>query len=117
MTLNRRTLAMLAQAQAVYGGELEITGHAITQGSYSNSVQASFGTHSGGGAVDLSVLQRGTYTVLWEEIEPLLSDQELPLSVRYWEGAVVARGTAAGRPVTGRGYVEMTGYAAAPPAR
>jgi predicted secreted hydrolase len=51
------------------------------------------------------------------EVEPLLSDQELPLLVRYWEGAVVARGTAAGRPVTGRGYVEMTGYAAAPPAR
>jgi predicted secreted hydrolase len=51
------------------------------------------------------------------ELEPLLADQELPLSVRYWEGAVVARGTAAGRPVTGRGYVELTGYAAAPPAR
>ena len=63
---------MLANAQQIYGGELEITGYAITQGSYNNSVEASFGTHSGGGAVDLSVLQRGTYTVLWDDIEPLL---------------------------------------------
>ncbi|HKY53800.1 MAG TPA: hypothetical protein VJM08_05800 [Anaerolineales bacterium] len=71
-TLNQRTLAMLAHAQELYGGELELTGHAITQGSYNNSVEASFGTHSGGGAVDLSVLQRDTYTVLWDDIEPLL---------------------------------------------
>jgi hypothetical protein len=71
-TLNQRTLAMLAHAQGLYGGELEITGHAITQGSYNSSVEASFGTHSGGGAVDLSVLRRDTYTVLWDDIEPLL---------------------------------------------
>lgn len=71
-TLNMRTFAMLANAQQIYGGEIEITGYAITQGSYNNSVEASFGTHSGGGAVDLSVLQRGTYTVLWDDIEPLL---------------------------------------------
>ena len=71
-TLNQRTMAMLAQAQVLYGGELEITGYAITQGSYNSSVEASFGTHSGGGAVDLSVLQPGTYTVLWNDIEPLL---------------------------------------------
>lgn len=51
------------------------------------------------------------------EIEPLLEDQELPLAVRYWEGAVGARGTVAGRPVAGRGYVELTGYAAPPPER
>ena len=71
-TLNQRTLSMLAHAQGLYGGELEITGHAITQGSYHDSVAASFGTHSGGGAVDLSVLRRDTYTVLWDDIEPLL---------------------------------------------
>ena len=71
-TLNQRTMAMLAHAQQLYGGELEITGHAITQGSYNSSVEASFGTHSGGGAVDLSVLRRDTYTVLWGDIEPLL---------------------------------------------
>ena len=71
-TINQRTLVMLTHAQELYGGELELTGHAITQGSYSNAVSASFGTHSGGGAVDLSVLRRGTYTVLWDDIEPLL---------------------------------------------
>lgn len=73
-TINQRTLAMLTHAQELYGGELELTGHAITQGSYSNAVSASFGTHSGGGAVDLSVLREGTYTVLWDDIEPLLRD-------------------------------------------
>lgn len=72
MTLNQRTLSMLAHAQELYGGEIEITGHAITQGSYTDGVSASFGTHSGGGAVDLSVLRRGTYEVLWEDIPPLL---------------------------------------------
>lgn len=29
----------------------------------------------------------------------------------YWEGAVDYRGTTGGRPVAGRGYLEMTGYA------
>lgn len=71
-TLNQRTIAMLAHAQQLYGGELELTGHAITQGSYHDNGAASFGTHLGGGAVDLSVLRRGTYTVLWDDIEPLL---------------------------------------------
>ena len=70
--INQRTLAMLAHAQELYGGEIELTGSAITQGSYSNAVAASFGTHAGGGAVDLSVMRQGTYTVLWDDIDPLL---------------------------------------------
>lgn len=44
------------------------------------------------------------------QIEPLVADQELRTTVRYWEGAVAVRGTHAGRAVTGRGYLEMTGY-------
>lgn len=48
-------------------------------------------------------------------IEPVLPDQELvlegPVGVRYWEGSVRVSGSARGRPVTGRGYVELTGYA------
>ncbi len=44
------------------------------------------------------------------EIAPLLPDQELNHSFVYWEGSVSFRGTAAGRPVGGRGYVELTGY-------
>lgn len=31
--------------------------------------------------------------------------------VTYWEGSVTIEGTARGRPVRGRGYLEMTGYA------
>lgn len=44
------------------------------------------------------------------EIRPLLADQELDVSFRYWEGAVAIAGTRDGRPVQGRGYVELTGY-------
>jgi predicted secreted hydrolase len=38
---------------------------------------------------------------------PLLDDQELNLSFRYWEGAVTAEGSA----LTAAGYLELTGYA------
>jgi predicted secreted hydrolase len=56
---------------------------------------------------------RGRGAVPFElEVEPLLADQELKLLVRYWEGAVAVRGTRSGLPVRGRGYLEMTGYAA-----
>jgi hypothetical protein len=70
--LNRRTLAMLEHAALLYGGELEITGYAITQGSYHDNVAASFGTHNGGGAVDLSVIRKGVWEVLYDDIEPLI---------------------------------------------
>ncbi len=46
-------------------------------------------------------------------VTPVLADQELDVSFRYWEGAVDVEGTADGRPVSGRGYVELTGYAGA----
>ena len=71
-TVNQRTLAMLAHAQELYGGEIDLTDHAITQGSYHDNGSASFGTHLGGGAVDLSVMRWGTYTVLWDDVKPLL---------------------------------------------
>lgn len=44
------------------------------------------------------------------DIVPLVNDQELNLSFRYWEGAVTVRGQKNGRPITGLGYVELTGY-------
>ncbi|MCS3828584.1 putative secreted hydrolase [Salinibacter ruber] len=60
-----------------------------------------------------------TYPVDWtlrvpdEDIDlritPLFPDQELDVSVRYWEGFVRVKGSA-----TGRGYVEMTGYGDSP---
>lgn len=43
-------------------------------------------------------------------VRPLLADQELDVSIRYWEGAVAVEGAHHGRPVQGRGYVELTGY-------
>jgi predicted secreted hydrolase len=49
------------------------------------------------------------------DVVPLLADQELRTArstqVTYWEGAVAVSGTKQGRPVTGQGYVELTGYA------
>lgn len=44
------------------------------------------------------------------EVEPLLDNQELRLTVRYWEGAVRVTGTRAGRPIAGHGYLELAGY-------
>jgi predicted secreted hydrolase len=45
------------------------------------------------------------------EVEPLLEDQELPLSIVYWEGAVEVRGNRDGEPISGVGFAELTGYA------
>jgi predicted secreted hydrolase len=43
-------------------------------------------------------------------ITPYLADQELNLSVHYWEGAVRIEGTSRGQPIQGSGYTELTGY-------
>lgn len=47
-------------------------------------------------------------------VAPVLADQELAATsmggVVYWEGAVRVRGAQRGRAVTGKGYVELTGY-------
>lgn len=44
------------------------------------------------------------------EVLALIPNQEMNLAVRYWEGAVSARGSQASSTVTGRGYLELTGY-------
>ena len=44
------------------------------------------------------------------EVRPLRLEQELRLSVNYWEGAVSLVGSSAGAPVGGEGYLELTGY-------
>ncbi len=48
-------------------------------------------------------------------LRPELRDQELVTTastgVAYWEGAVAVQGQKAGRPISGSGYVELTGYA------
>ncbi len=43
-------------------------------------------------------------------IEPFLAQQELDLTVRYWEGAVNVTGHTRHGPVSGQGYLELTGY-------
>jgi predicted secreted hydrolase len=63
------------------------------------------------------------YPVSWElsipsedihlYVDALVDDQEMDLSVNYWEGAVRVRGTRGGASISGRGYLEMTGYDAA----
>ncbi|MDO9087084.1 MAG: hypothetical protein Q7U53_12830 [Anaerolineaceae bacterium] len=73
MYINQRTFSMLEHAQSIYGGEIELTGYHLTQGSYTNQISASFGTHNGGGAVDISVIQYGIYQVLYDDIEPLIN--------------------------------------------
>jgi predicted secreted hydrolase len=44
------------------------------------------------------------------EIIPYIKNQELNVTVRYWEGAIYIKGTCNGTKVTGSGYVELTGY-------
>jgi hypothetical protein len=74
-TLNLRTLAMLDHAQALYtaGGGIIRFRRTLMQGSYNaGAVTASFGTHDGGGAVDLSVRDAVSRVILEREIEPML---------------------------------------------
>jgi hypothetical protein len=73
--INLRTLAMLDHAQMLYdsGGGIIDFRAGVMQGSYNEGyVEASFGTHDGGGAVDLSVRDLQTRMVLEREIEPAL---------------------------------------------
>jgi predicted secreted hydrolase len=77
--------------------------------------------------VDIEVLDHwrsprgGSYPARWRlrvpaldlnlELRPELLDQELGTTPRYWEGAVDVTGTRNSQRMTGRGYVELTGYA------
>lgn len=46
-------------------------------------------------------------------LHPVLPNQELALDpIVYWEGAADLLGTHAGKPIRGRGYLELTGYGA-----
>jgi len=44
-------------------------------------------------------------------VRPVLAEQELQTTPRYWEGAVDVSGERAGTRLDGRGYVELVGYA------
>ena len=44
------------------------------------------------------------------DISPLINDQELNVTYRYWEGAVCIKGKKNDQVISGQGYVELTGY-------
>jgi predicted secreted hydrolase len=48
--------------------------------------------------------------VLALRVIPRVLDQEMDFTVRYWEGAVTVQGEAGEKPITGKGYLEMTRY-------
>jgi len=48
------------------------------------------------------------------DVKPVLANQELATNPRYWEGAVDVSGSRSGKPLAGRGYVELVGYSPAP---
>jgi predicted secreted hydrolase len=43
-------------------------------------------------------------------VRPYVRNQEIDLSVRYWEGAVKIEGSAGAEPIDGNGYLELAGY-------
>ncbi|MFA5010749.1 MAG: lipocalin-like domain-containing protein [Ignavibacteria bacterium] len=43
-------------------------------------------------------------------IRPAIKNQELNVTVKYWEGSVIIEGTYLKEKITGRGYTELTGY-------
>jgi hypothetical protein len=70
--VNQRTLAMLEHAQALYGGSHDLV-KAITQGSYHPGLDASFGTHDGGGVIDLSVRDlQDWHHILYEDMDAII---------------------------------------------
>jgi hypothetical protein len=73
--LNARTLAMLDHAQELYaaeGGVLRLRDQLMQGGYNAGGVAASFGTHDGGGALDLSVRDRVSRAVMTAEIPLML---------------------------------------------
>jgi predicted secreted hydrolase len=84
-------------------------------------------SHLDANDVEITVLdtwespEGGTYPSKWRlavpqfgldvTVTPVMPNQELFTTVRYWEGAVNVEGEHDGASITGRGYVELTGYA------
>lgn len=44
------------------------------------------------------------------EVQARMDDQEMRTAVQYWEGSIRAEGRHRGQPVSGQGFLEMTGY-------
>lgn len=109
----KRPVAVFGTAVAADGSASDIPAQDIqTQATGSWTSPATGGVYPSGWTVTLPN-QRVALT-----LTPLLKDQELVTTkstgVAYWEGAVGVSGSAAGQPVTGASYVELTGYASVP---
>lgn len=68
--INARTLVMLQTAGELYSGPGNLL--SLTQGSYRDVLAASFGTHAGGGAVDISIRHPQEGTFLYDEAEAMV---------------------------------------------
>ncbi len=68
-TINARTLWMLKRAATLYHGRGSPLN--VLQGSYTDKLAASFGTHAGGGAVDISVRVALTSSAILSETDQL----------------------------------------------
>lgn len=83
--------------------------------------------HLNPGEVELEVLDvwespnsKGIYPSAWRlripaqdlnlNLRTLIPDQEMDVSVRYYEGTLAVSGEMKGEKVSGQGYIEMTGY-------
>jgi hypothetical protein len=70
-SLNARTLWMLERAAALYQGPGDLL--RVTQGSYTQEEASSFGTHAGGGAVDISIRHpENPAQILWDETDEMV---------------------------------------------
>jgi predicted secreted hydrolase len=87
---------------------------AIAPGSFDLAPGATWRSPETGGAYPTSWRVTVPGRGLDLTVRAAVDDQELRTAkstgVAYWEGAVVVEGTRDGRPVGGRGYLEMTGY-------
>jgi hypothetical protein len=69
---NRRTVLMLDTAVKLYGGPGDLK--RVVQGSYTDALEASFGTHAGGGSVDISIRNPANPSeYLFDEVEAMAS--------------------------------------------
>ena len=63
---------------------------------------------------------KGVYPIHWViqipkhnldlNIQAVIPNQEMQTGIEYWEGAIDVSGTKSNRPISGQGYLEMTGY-------
>lgn len=121
------------------GEEVMLYGLRQTDGSYDPNAMGVYIQKDGtkislpSSAYTIEVLERwkspasgATYPAKWRltipsqnftaTVTPYVADQELRTEtstrITYWEGAVSVEGTKGSAPITGEGYVELTGYAA-----